>query len=73
MVWVYLMIAAASNAVNLTDGLDGLATGASAWCFGAYVIIGVWQYRNACGTTLGGDRSATPSRDPLDLAVSRRR
>src|SRR5215207_4164792 len=28
IVWALLIVAAASNAVNLTDGLDGLATGA---------------------------------------------
>jgi phospho-N-acetylmuramoyl-pentapeptide-transferase len=28
VIWVILLIAAASNGVNLTDGLDGLATGA---------------------------------------------
>src|SRR5262249_39577135 len=44
-VWVYVMVAAASNGVNLTDGLDGLATGASAMVCGAYVVIGVWQFR----------------------------
>ncbi len=48
VLFAYLMIAATSNGVNLTDGLDGLATGASAMVFGAYVLIGVWQSGNAC-------------------------
>ncbi|MGQ0624322.1 MAG: phospho-N-acetylmuramoyl-pentapeptide-transferase [Sporichthyaceae bacterium] len=48
VIWAYLMIAATSNGVNLTDGLDGLATGASAMVFGAYVLIGVWQSGNSC-------------------------
>ena len=26
------MVAGTSNGVNLTDGLDGLATGAASWC-----------------------------------------
>src|SRR5215813_10619370 len=38
--WAYLMIAGMSNGVNLTDGLDGLATGTSVMVFGAYVLIG---------------------------------
>ena len=40
--WSYIMIAGTSNGVNLTDGLDGLATGASVMVFGAYVLIGIW-------------------------------
>jgi len=43
--WVALtifLILATTNAVNLTDGLDGLAAGAAAFGFGAYVIIGFW-------------------------------
>ncbi len=35
VVWALLMIAGTSNGVNLTDGLDGLATGASVMVFGA--------------------------------------
>src|SRR5436305_11261351 len=34
VVWAYLMVAATSNGVNLTDGLDRLATGASTMVFG---------------------------------------
>ena len=37
-----------SNGVNLTDGLDGLATGASVLVFGAYTFIGVWQFQESC-------------------------
>ena len=44
----YLLIAAWSNAVNLTDGLDGLAAGTSAMVLATYVIIGFWQFRNSC-------------------------
>ena len=39
VLWCFIMLAAASNAVNLTDGLDGLAAGTSALIFGAYVVI----------------------------------
>jgi phospho-N-acetylmuramoyl-pentapeptide-transferase len=49
VVWAYIMIAGTSNGVNLTDGLDGLATGASVMVFGSYVLIGVWQSGNTCG------------------------
>ncbi|GAC1364709.1 MAG: phospho-N-acetylmuramoyl-pentapeptide-transferase [Actinomycetota bacterium] len=51
VVWVFLVLAACSNGVNLADGLDGLACGSSAMVMGAYVIIGFWQYRHACKPT----------------------
>ncbi len=47
-IWVFLMIAATSNAVNLTDGLDGLASGSTALVLAAYVIISFWQARHSC-------------------------
>ena len=48
VVFGYFVIAAWSNAVNLTDGLDGLAAGTAAMVLATYVIIGFWQFRNAC-------------------------
>jgi phospho-N-acetylmuramoyl-pentapeptide-transferase len=65
--WIVFMIASMSNGVNLTDGLDGLATGAAALVLAAYVIIGIWQDRNACTLALGPQCYAV--RDPLDGAV----
>lgn len=37
--FVMLVVTATSNAVNLTDGLDGLATGATAFSFLAFAIL----------------------------------
>jgi phospho-N-acetylmuramoyl-pentapeptide-transferase len=65
--WVVFMIAAMSNGVNLTDGLDGLATGAVVQVLAAYVIIGIWQDRNDC--TIFLTNQCYPVRDPLDTAV----
>jgi phospho-N-acetylmuramoyl-pentapeptide-transferase len=65
--WVIIMAAGTSNGVNLTDGLDGLATGASILVLAAYVIIGNWQYRNDCTVLLA--TNCYDVRDPLDLAV----
>jgi len=62
-----LMIAGWSNAVNLTDGLDGLATGAAILVLAAYVLIGIWQEKNDCTSFLAAQ--CYPVRDPLDLAV----
>jgi phospho-N-acetylmuramoyl-pentapeptide-transferase len=46
IVWAVLIIIAAANAVNLTDGLDGLAAGSSIFAFAAFVFIGFWQFRH---------------------------
>ncbi|AKH81925.1 phospho-N-acetylmuramoyl-pentapeptide-transferase [Streptomyces sp. CNQ-509] len=71
VIWALFMILAMSNGVNLTDGLDGLATGASVMVFGAYVFIGVWQYQESCinADTLTNPAACYDVRDPLDLAV----
>lgn len=47
--WVFLavvLILAATNAVNLTDGMDGLAGGSAAFAFGAYTVVGFWAFRH---------------------------
>ena len=43
---VLFMLTATANAVNLTDGLDGLVAGSGALVFSAYVLIAYWQFRN---------------------------
>jgi phospho-N-acetylmuramoyl-pentapeptide-transferase len=67
VIWVLVMVTATSNGVNLTDGLDGLATGASILVLAAYVIIGSWQGRNDCTTQLA--QNCYDVRDPYDAAV----
>ncbi|TNM45133.1 phospho-N-acetylmuramoyl-pentapeptide-transferase [Nocardioides albidus] len=64
---IWLFVAGFSNAVNLTDGLDGLAAGASVMVFGAYTLVNIWQNNQFCQE----DPSATcyNVRDPLDLAI----
>ncbi len=63
----WVVIAGTSNAVNLTDGLDGLATGASVMVFAAYTLVNIWQNNQSCELT--GGRTCYEVRDPLDLAV----
>jgi phospho-N-acetylmuramoyl-pentapeptide-transferase len=67
IVFIWLLVTGASNAVNLTDGLDGLATASAGFVFGAYTLVNIWQNNQWCG------RSGAPTcyevRDPLDLAV----
>jgi phospho-N-acetylmuramoyl-pentapeptide-transferase len=65
--FMMVMIAGASNGVNLTDGLDGLATGASTMVFGAYTLVNIWQNNQSCAVVPGP--ACYEVRDPLDLAV----
>ncbi|WIY81648.1 phospho-N-acetylmuramoyl-pentapeptide-transferase [Propionimicrobium sp. PCR01-08-3] len=69
IVWITFMVIASSNAVNLTDGLDGLAAGALTMVFGAYALINIWQRNQWCrpGSTAGP--MCYQVRDPWDLQV----
>ncbi len=67
VILIVIMIGGASNAVNLTDGLDGLATGAAILVLAAYVLIANWQLRNDCTVQLANNCYLV--RDPLDIAV----
>jgi phospho-N-acetylmuramoyl-pentapeptide-transferase len=67
LLWSNLLITGASNGVNLTDGLDGLATGACVMVFGAYTMISLWQHNESC--TVAPGPSCYPIADALDLAV----
>ncbi|WP_394941066.1 phospho-N-acetylmuramoyl-pentapeptide-transferase [Psychromicrobium sp. YIM B11713] len=70
IIWANAIITAATNGVNLTDGLDGLAAGASVMVFGAYTLIGIWQSNQSCGSLRGnGSPACYEVRDPLDLAL----
>ncbi len=69
ILWVMLLIAAASNGVNLTDGLDGLAAGACVMIFGAYTLINIWQYKQSCAYIASAGPKCYEVRDPYDLAV----
>ena len=70
-IWVNFLVAAWSNGVNLTDGLDGLASGATILFTAAYLLISFWQWRQVCSVDLeaGGLVQCYSARDPLDTAV----
>jgi phospho-N-acetylmuramoyl-pentapeptide-transferase len=60
--WAVLIIIGSANAVNLTDGLDGLASGSSAFVAAAFVIIAFWQGRHGLIYEVSSDHA-------IDLAV----
>ncbi|MEY3128415.1 MAG: hypothetical protein RIS06_971, partial [Actinomycetota bacterium] len=63
IVWVILMVLGTSNGVNLTDGLDGLATGAAVMVFTSFILIGVWEFGQSCAVSPG--LKCYEVRDPL--------
>ena len=69
ILWVIFLVLGSSNGVNLTDGLDGLATGATIMTFLAFVLIGVWEFGQSCSIDAITTANCYQVRDPLDLAV----
>lgn len=69
VIWSNFLITAWTNAVNLTDGLDGLATGVSITVFGAYVLISIWQFNQSCQNVIESTKICYNTRDPLSLAI----
>jgi phospho-N-acetylmuramoyl-pentapeptide-transferase len=67
VIWAVLLIYGTSNAVNLTDGLDGLAAGSGIFSFAAFTLMGFWIFRQATDGDTFNDIYAVPH--PLDLAV----
>jgi phospho-N-acetylmuramoyl-pentapeptide-transferase len=67
LLWIWFLVTAITNGVNLTDGLDGLAAGASVLAFGGFTLIGVWQYGQSCAYQASSGCYSV--RDPLDLAA----
>ena len=67
LVLAYLIVTATTNAVNLTDGMDGLVAGSAAMVMGAYTLISFIQFKNLCSGAHHAGCYAV--RDPQDLAL----
>jgi phospho-N-acetylmuramoyl-pentapeptide-transferase len=67
-VWVFVILASSSNGMNLTDGLDGLASGSSSMVMLGYVFIAFWQYRHPCVQGIPGCYAVNVNA-ALDLAI----
>ncbi|HEY1652138.1 MAG TPA: phospho-N-acetylmuramoyl-pentapeptide-transferase [Acidimicrobiales bacterium] len=46
VIFAVLVMVGASNAVNITDGVDGLAAGSGTFCFVVLAIMGYWIFRH---------------------------
>ncbi len=66
-IWAVVLIYATSNAVNLTDGLDGLAAGSGIFSYAAFTLIGFWIFRQNVDDDLFNDIYQVPH--ALDLSV----
>ncbi len=64
VIWAVIIILGSSNAVNLTDGLDGLAAGSGIFSYIAYGIMGFWMFRQ-----IGTVQDVYQNPHALDLAV----
>ena len=69
VLFAFLAISGWSNAVNFTDGMDGLAGGTAAMVLASYVLIAFWQFRYSCAAVVGPSPACYQVRDPLDLAI----
>lgn len=69
LLWIWFLITATTNGVNLTDGLDGLAIGASTLSFLSYVLISIWQYGQNCAFPDVSPLTCYSTVSPLDLAI----
>ena len=67
IVWIIFLVLGSSNGVNLTDGLDGLASGAAIMTFLSFIVIGVWEFGQSCA--VADVAQCYNVRDPLDIAV----
>ena len=68
-VWIFVILASSSNSVNLTDGLDGLASGSSILVLSGYVFIAFWQYRHTCQLVPGDACYPIDTNAALDVAI----
>lgn len=68
VIWVNFLMTAWTNAVNLTDGLDGLAAGSSMIAFVGYAVVAFWEFYHLKGSGHEGFTYAVS--DPLDLTIT---
>jgi phospho-N-acetylmuramoyl-pentapeptide-transferase len=74
VIWTNVITVSASNGVNVADGLDGLAAGASIFSFAGYLLIAFWQSKQWCADLQHVDPAAIDKcyqvSQPIDLAIA---
>ncbi|WP_417562817.1 phospho-N-acetylmuramoyl-pentapeptide-transferase [Microbacterium sp.] len=72
LLWITFIGVAWSNSTNVTDGLDGLATGIGIFTIAAMSLVTFWQFNQACsgeGLVDAYQPACYPTRDPMDLTI----
>ncbi|MFS0714562.1 phospho-N-acetylmuramoyl-pentapeptide-transferase [Microbacterium sp. 2P01SA-2] len=72
LAWISFQAVAWSNATNLTDGLDGLATGAGIFTVSAYSLVTFWQFQQRCASGAlvpAYETACYTTNDPMDLTI----
>lgn len=72
LLWINFIAVAWSNSTNVTDGLDGLATGAGIVTIAALALITFWQFQQRCSAvSLDADYLAGcyTTANPMDLTI----
>ncbi|UUT35202.1 phospho-N-acetylmuramoyl-pentapeptide-transferase [Microbacterium elymi] len=72
LIWITFIGVAWSNSTNVTDGLDGLATGIGIFTIAAISLSTFWQFQQTCvGQALvpNYQPACYTTRDPLDLTI----
>lgn len=72
ILWITIIGVATTNGANITDGLDGLATGVGIFVVGAFSLISFWKFKQSCySEALDAAVAAAcyETREPLSLAT----
>ena len=70
VIFVAVIVISTANAVNITDGLDGLAAGSATVVFSAFTVICYWQFRHSDFYSNGAAGFANNSLDVAILAAA---
>ena len=72
LIWISFLGVAWSNSTNVTDGLDGLATGIGIFTIAAMSLATFWQFQQSCADAAlltAYQPACYTTRDPLDLTI----
>ena len=69
IIWCVAVVYATTNAVNITDGLDGLLAGSGALVFAAFVVISFTQFRHPLAYDLRDATRGALAAGSIDVTV----